>query len=48
MDKKKHIPTDKQNKKEVAINQKGIPSDGATINSQVQDKKEQHQPRDNA
>lgn len=48
MNNEEHIPTDKQEKKESAINKKGTPSDGAQINPQVQDKREKHQPRDNA
>jgi len=31
-----------------AINKKGNESDGREINHQVQDKREKHQPRDNA
>lgn len=42
------VNTEKQNKKEQAINKKGTPDDAAQINQQVQDKKKQHQPRDNA
>ena len=39
---------DKRSIKENAINKKGVPSDGAEINHQVKDKRENHQPRDNA
>ena len=45
----KVIPTEgKQSLKEQAINKKGNLSDGAQINQQVKQKKENHEPRDNA
>lgn len=49
MDTKKEgaIPNE-QGKEENAINKKGNAADGKKINHQVTDKREQHQPRDNA
>lgn len=45
----KKIPNqDNTNLKENAINKKSNPSDGVEINQQKQDKREKHQPRDNA
>lgn len=39
---------DKQSKEDHAINEKGNVSDGKEINPQVEQRKENHQPRDNA
>lgn len=47
----KKIPGQKEHKtsiKDSAINKKSNESNGREINDQVKDKKEQHQPRDNA
>ena len=41
------IPTE-QSKETNAINKKGNKADGREINHQVTDKREHHQPRDNA
>ncbi len=38
----------KTSKKDNAINKKANEADGREINDQVKDKREQHQPRDNA
>ncbi|WP_169514422.1 hypothetical protein [Gelidibacter mesophilus] len=52
MDKKKENQdiekTDKQSLKDHAINKKGDVSDGNKINPQVEQRKDIHQPRDNA
>ena len=49
MDSKNKISNqDNQSKKDQAINKKGTPDDAREINHQVMDKREQHQPRDNA
>ena len=39
---------EKQSKKDHAINEKGNVSDGNEINPQVEQRKDIHQPRDNA
>ncbi|MCT8341192.1 hypothetical protein [Luteirhabdus pelagi] len=41
-------PKDKKSRKESAINIKQKESDGREINHQVEQRKEQHQPRDTA
>ncbi|WP_156133110.1 hypothetical protein [Lacinutrix sp. Hel_I_90] len=49
MDSKNKMPKqNKQDKQAQAINKKGVPTDGEEINHQIKDKKEVHQPRDNA
>lgn len=45
-DEEKKIPQEKQSKKEQAINKSA--THGEKINHQVEDKRENHQPRDNA
>lgn len=46
----KKIPGDEEttSKKDSAINKKANEADGREINHQVKDKREHHQPRDNA
>ncbi|WP_452224381.1 hypothetical protein [Lacinutrix chionoecetis] len=49
MDSDNKIPKqNNQPEKEQAINKKGSQADGKEINHQVKDKREKHQPRDNA
>lgn len=45
---KENQQKDKQSKKDHAINEKGDVSDGNKINPQVEQRKDIHQPRDNA
>lgn len=49
MNDEKKIPgQSNQSEEEIAINKKGREADGKKINHQVEQKREQHQPRDNA
>lgn len=45
---KKEQKQEKQGLQDQAINKKGKASDGKEINHQVEQKREKHQPRDNA
>ncbi|MHA7059546.1 hypothetical protein ACWGOQ_0020135 [Aquimarina sp. M1] len=46
--KDKKLKKERQTIEDISINKSGTPDDAAQVNHQVKDKKEHHQPRDNA